>query len=227
MAPRKRSPKARTRSRSGPPSLREQLEALPPGRSATSEKAASSSPGASDASLRGGARGPVPTAEGPSFKELATDVRPLPEPATPALLPAPSVAPTLAVAVKTRLWVERRDDAVWAVAEGLPARMLDELRAGKVVPRRELDLHRRSAAEARLLLDEAVPRARRAGVVCLLVVCGRGLHSGLEGPVLPDVVTERLSEELGDEILAFCTAPRKWGGDGALLVRLRAPLLVK
>jgi DNA-nicking Smr family endonuclease len=104
--------------------------------------------------------------------------------------------------------------------------MLDELRAGKVVPRRELDLHRRSAAEARLLLDEAVPRARREGVACLLVVCGRGLHSGAEGPVLPEVATERLSEELGDEILAFCTAPRKWGGEGALLVRLRAPLLL-
>ena len=121
--------------------------------------------------------------------------------------------------------MERRDGAVWAVADGLPARVLDDLRAGTVVPRRELDLHRRSAAEARQLLDEGVPRARRDGVACLLVVCGRGLHSGAEGPVLPDVVMERLSEELGDEILAFCTAPRKWGGEGALLVRLRAPPL--
>ena len=40
---------------------------------------------------------------------------------------------------------------------------------------------------------------------------------------MPEVVMERLSEELGAEILAFCTAPRKWGGEGAVLVRLRAP----
>jgi DNA-nicking Smr family endonuclease len=222
MCPRKRSPEAGTKSRSGRPSLREQLKALPPSRGATVEEAAAA-PRGRDASLRSGARGSLPTDEEPSFKELAADVQPLPEPATPALLPAPSPAPTRAVAPKTRLWVERQDSGVWAVAEGLPARVLDDLRAGKVVPRRELDLHRRSAAEARSLLDEGVPRARREGVACLLVVCGRGLHSGLEGPVLPEVVTERLSEELGDEILAFCTAPRKWGGEGALLVRLRAP----
>ena len=55
-------------------------------------------------------------------------------------------------------------------------------------------------------------------------VCGKGLHSGLEGPVLPDVVIERLSEELAQHVLAFCTAPRRWGGSGALLVMLRPPV---
>lgn len=224
MATRKSSPDSGTKSRSGPPSLREQLKALPGTGEATTSGAARS-PDARPQPRKKAAPGAVPTPEGPSFKELAVDVRPLPEPAKPALPPAPSPIPIRAVAPKTRLWVERREGAVWAVAEGLPPRMLDELRAGKVVPRRELDLHRRSAAEARLLLDEGVSRARREGVVCLLVVCGRGLHSGAEGPVLPDVVAERLSEELGAEILAFCTAPHKWGGEGALLVRLRAPPL--
>jgi DNA-nicking Smr family endonuclease len=61
-------------------------------------------------------------------------------------------------------------------------------------------------------------------MACVLVVCGRGTHSGAEGPVLPDVVIERLSEELANEVLAFCTAPRKWGGQGAVIVRLRAPV---
>jgi DNA-nicking Smr family endonuclease len=222
MATRKRTPGSGTKARPGPPSLREQLRGLPPMQDATS-KDATASRAARGSHPEKTDHGVLPVPEGPSFKELAADVRPLPEPAKPVLPRAPAAPPTRAVAPKTRLWVERREGAVWAVAEGVPPRMLDELRAGKVMPRRELDLHRRSAAEARLLLDDAVPRARRDGVVCLLVVCGRGLHSGAEGPVLPDVVLERLSEELGDEILAFCTAPRKWGGEGALLVRLRAP----
>jgi DNA-nicking Smr family endonuclease len=37
------------------------------------------------------------------------------------------------------------------------------------------------------------------------------------------VVIERLSEELADHVLAFCTAPRRWGGEGALLVMVRGP----
>jgi DNA-nicking Smr family endonuclease len=158
-----------------------------------------------------------------SFKDLARDVRPLPEPSRPVLPQAPTPPLTQAVAPKTRLWVDRRGGAVRAMADGLPPRLLDELRSGKVVPRRQLDLHRRSVIEARQVLDDGVRGARRDGVTCLLVVCGRGVHSGADGPVLPEVVVERLSEELADEILAFCTAPRKWGGEGALIVRLRAP----
>jgi DNA-nicking Smr family endonuclease len=92
-----------------------------------------------------------------------------------------------------------------------------------VVPRREIDLHRRSAADARQLLDAGICTARREGLGCLLVVCGRGIHSGADGPVLPDVAIQQLSEELASEVLAFCTAPQKWGGQGALIVRLRAP----
>jgi DNA-nicking Smr family endonuclease len=49
------------------------------------------------------------------------------------------------------------------------------------------------------------------------------VHSTPEGPVLPDVVIERLSEELESDVLGFATAPRKWGGQGALIVCLRSP----
>jgi DNA-nicking Smr family endonuclease len=39
--------------------------------------------------------------------------------------------------------------------------------------------------------------------------------------VLPVVVFERISDELAEHVLAFCTAPRRWGGEGALIVMLR------
>ena len=133
-----------------------------------------------------------------------------------AALPAPTPARQ-----RARLWVEQSDGVVRARAEGVPARSVEELAAGRSVPRRQLDLHRKSAAEARQALGEAVLEARRAGVRCLLVVCGRGKHSSADGPVLPEVAVECLSEALADHVLAFATAPSKWGGLGALIVRLR------
>ncbi len=157
----------------------------------------------------------------PSFAQLARGVQPLPD-GPPRLGPAPPPAPErVSARPRTRLWVEHGSEGVRAWAADVPARWLDALEAGRVVPRRELDLHRKSAAEARVALAAAVREARQAGVSCLLVVCGRGQHSSAGGPVLPDVAVECLSETLAEQVLAFATAPRKWGGKGALLVRLR------
>ena len=215
MTPRKRPPDPGLKGRPRGRSLRDQVKALPPG------IAPSPSPGRGSGPTARAAR-PAAPAEGQSFKELAAGVQPLPVGARSPPLPGPPLPiPTRGVPPKLRLWVERQAGVVRARAEGVPARLLEDLRAGRVVPRRELDLHRRSAAEARQMLDDGVRRARQDGVSCLLVVCGRGKHSGADGPVLPDVAAERLSEELASEILAFCTAPRKWGGEGALIVRLR------
>jgi DNA-nicking Smr family endonuclease len=214
MATHRRPPESADRKR--PRSLRDQVAALAP------EVVAA-------ATSRGPAKPPppkpvkVPGADALSFKDLAGGGGVVPIPGTPrAALPPPApVEVPRPVARQHRMWVERRPEAVRARAEDAPARWLDDLRAGRVVPRREIDLHRKGVAEAREVLDEGVARGRRESVSCLLVVCGRGVHSGVDGPVLPDVVIERLSEELAEHVLAFCTAPRKWGGDGALLVMLR------
>ncbi|HTV25568.1 MAG TPA: Smr/MutS family protein [Polyangiaceae bacterium] len=163
--------------------------------------------------------------DGLSFKDLAGNggVRPIADPGRGVLHEPSPAAPPRPTPPKHRLWVERRDDIVRARALDAAPRWLDDLQSGRMVPRRELDLHRKGAADARQALDEEVARARRDNLSCVLIVCGRGIHSGLDGPVLPDVVIERLSEELSDQILAFCTAPRRWGGEGALIVMLRPP----
>jgi DNA-nicking Smr family endonuclease len=219
MASSKRPPDPSSKSRSGSLSLRDQVKALAPEVIAAAEARAPAKPPPPKPTSK-------PGSDSLSFKDLAGrgGVRPLPE-ATRAPLAAPlPVAPLPRAPQKQhRLWVERRDDIVRAKAEDAPARWLDDMRAGRVIPRRELDLHRKGALEAREVLDQELVRARREAASCMLIVCGRGLHSGLEGPVLPDVVIERLSEELADHVLAFCTAPRKWGGEGALLVMLRPP----
>jgi DNA-nicking Smr family endonuclease len=212
------SPKSRPASRS----LRDQMAALAP--EVVAAAAARASPPPQSARPP---KPPKPSGVGAlSFKDLAGagGVKPLTEPSRVVTRSEPPAGlPARPAPAKHRLWVERRDDVVRARAEDVPPRWLDDLRAGRVVPRRELDLHRKGAADARQALDDEVARARRENVACVLIVCGRGLHSGLYGPVLPDVAIERLSEELSEHVYAFCSAPRKWGGDGALIVMLRPP----
>jgi DNA-nicking Smr family endonuclease len=216
MAPSKRPSDPNAKGRPRGRSLREQVQALAPEVAARAASRAAPPPPPKPAQPAG--------PEGLSFKDLAGSggVRPLADPARGVVHEPAPAAPPRPAPPEHRLWVERRDESVWARADDVPPRWVDDLRAGRIVPRRELDLHRKGAAEARQLLDDEIPRARRESVHCVLIVCGRGLHSGLEGPVLPDVALERLSEELADHVLAFCTAPRRWGGQGALLVMLRA-----
>jgi DNA-nicking Smr family endonuclease len=207
-----RKPPARTgpirRARPARPALREQLKAVSKELAAARKK---KRPPAT----------PARSQEGPSFDELAAGVKRLPRGvlrAAAAPLPAP---PAPSAAPLSRLYVEQREGAVRARAAGVPARWLDALEGGRVVPRRELDLHRKSASEARHAIAAAVRETRRAGLGCLLIVCGRGKHSSKGEPVLPDVAIECLSEALAGEVLAFTSAPRKWGGRGALIVRVR------
>lgn len=218
MASRKRPLDADARARPGGFTLREQLKALPP-------------PELPKARPRLAHRPPVERsrADEASFKQLAADVAPLAPTSRFALPPDLPVAPLAApVAVrgeasKPKLWVERHEQSVRARAPDVPVRLSKELESGRMVPRRVLDLHGRNAIQARQLLDAGIRQARRDGLACVLVVCGRGTHSGLDGPVLPELAIERLSEELAGDVLAFSSAPRKLGGQGALIVRLRAP----
>lgn len=164
-----------------------------------------------------------PEARELTFEQLAVGIAPIKAPTEKPPGPAPaSASVTERGESRVRFWVERTGGAVQARADDAPTRLARDIEQGRVVPRREIDLHRLSATAARQLLDLEIPRARKDGVLCLLVVCGRGTHSSPDGPVLPDVVIERLSEELAGDVLAFATAPRKWGGLGAILVCLRA-----
>src|SRR4051794_16129604 len=163
MAERKRPVPARSRRSAPRPALRDQIKAVARELQKRRKKRAAS---------------PPPSAErGPKFEELAAGVKPLPQAVARVSGPPPSAAVQVVARQSTRLWVEERAGVVRAKAAGVPARWLDELEGGRIVPRRELDLHRKSAAEARQAIVEAVSEARRAGVSCLLVVCGRGQHS--------------------------------------------------
>lgn len=156
------------------------------------------------------------------FARLIGKVRPIAN--TPRVAQGPPTAdgptPVNAAPPKNRLKVVWRDEYVRGTADGVSGQVVDRLAKGSPAPSRQLDLHGLRAAEARAFLTQAVRDARRDGVACLLVICGRGKHSEA-GAVLREVAVEHSSDALSDQVLAFCTAPSRWGGSGALLVRLR------
>jgi DNA-nicking Smr family endonuclease len=69
-------------------------------------------------------------------------------------------------------------------------------------------------------VEEAAVARRRA----VLVVFGRGRHSGPAGPVLREVVIDSLCRPpLLARVLAFSSASPAQGGEGALVILLRRP----
>jgi DNA-nicking Smr family endonuclease len=58
----------------------------------------------------------------------------------------------------------------------------------------------------------------------VLLIHGRGLHSGPGGPALRPALVELLCRPpVANRVLAFTSAPPKRGGAGALVVLLRHP----
>jgi len=120
-----------------------------------------------------------------------------------------------------RFAVERLGERSEGLAAGIDRRHLVRLRRGEVPVELRVDLHGLAAAEARRRLAAELARAQAAGLRCVLVVHGRGLHS--EGPaVLRDGVAEWLSAgPLAARVMAFASARPADGGSGATYVLLR------
>jgi DNA-nicking Smr family endonuclease len=126
------------------------------------------------------------------------------------------------VATHDRFTIDEVGETVSGVAPGIDRKLLLRLRAGDYPVEAELDLHRRSRAEAAAELERFLGRARTDGHRCVLVIHGRGLNSGPEGPVLVAATRDWLTQgPLRRHVLAFTTAPGDQGGAGAVLVLLR------
>jgi DNA-nicking Smr family endonuclease len=100
----------------------------------------------------------------------------------------------------------------------VPARILQRLRRGHYAAQDELDLHHSDAGQAELLLRRFMAESRQAGLGCVCIVHGKGLHSDSGVPVMKNLV-DRLLRQRAD-VLAFHSAPPAQGGHGAVLVLL-------
>lgn len=117
--------------------------------------------------------------------------------------------------------VEVLGESFALLAPDVDRRELRDLQAGRRAPEAKLDLHGLTGDRVGPTVATFLRRAQHEGRRCVLVIHGRGHHSGPGGPVLRDRLIEALSGPLVGDILAAATAPSAHGGYGAALVMLR------
>lgn len=142
---------------------------------------------------------------------------PLPEPRQ-TLLDEAEVMETLRQA-PLDLLEHRTGNEVTYARPGIDHGTLRRLRRGQFSIEAHLDLHglteRQAADELTGFLIESQKRGRR----CVRIVHGKGNRSPGREPVLRSMVHRRLRRH--GEVLAFCSAPPRDGGTGAVYVLLR------
>lgn len=101
-----------------------------------------------------------------------------------------------------------------------PARM-KQLRQGRLTPQAQLDLHGLSRETALERVGFFLQDAAYQGWGTVLVITGQGKRSE-DGPVLRAAVERYLAEAGGAWVAEWGRAPARYGGDGALVVFLKA-----
>ncbi len=112
------------------------------------------------------------------------------------------------------------DEALSFRRRGIGPEVVRKLRRGVWVIQAQIDLHGLRRDEAREQLGAFLHEAVRAGARCVRVVHGKGLGSPGREPVLKGKVRAWLVQK--NEVLAFAQARASDGGQGALIVLLRA-----
>ena len=106
------------------------------------------------------------------------------------------------------------------LSPGTPRRM-KQLRRGTLVPEATLDLHGAVRHDVEAKMISFIANARYHGWQVLLVITGKGLHSPEGEGVLRSAVEEFLQRGKSDLVVEWGRAPRRYGGDGAIVLFLR------
>lgn len=113
------------------------------------------------------------------------------------------------------------DPALNYSAPGVGPDVMKKLRKGHWQIQDELDLHGMNRDQARDALGAFLTRAGQRNHRCVCVIHGRGFGSRGQEPVLKSMVHSWLVQK---GVVAFCQARDHEGGEGALIVLLRAAL---
>ena len=103
---------------------------------------------------------------------------------------------------------------------GLPRMTLRKMRRGYWPVQDSLDLHGSNGDAARRLLQEFLHEAAQRGLRCVLVIHGKGMNSRGGEAVLRRLTRHWLTQR--PDVLAYCDAPPRDGGSGAVLVLLKS-----
>jgi len=98
-------------------------------------------------------------------------------------------------------------------------RRMKQLERGQLKPEDQLDLHGMTIDEATGKVLFFLQNAIFQGFSAVLLITGKGLHSE-GGPVLRSAM-ESLLNERKEQVVEWGVAPRRYGGEGALVVFLR------
>ncbi len=102
---------------------------------------------------------------------------------------------------------------------GVQKRVLEQLRRGQITIKATLDLHGLTLDEALTNLAHFIEAQHQSGIASILIVHGKGLRSGAQGPVLRPAIARWLVQRR--DVLAFATARQCDGGSGATYVLLK------
>lgn len=183
------------------------------------------------------ARAPAEDEDAALFLESVGEVRPVKESAGRAPAPPPRTAAQVNIPSEEAESLARlaelvsgegvfeladSDEFIEGAVHGFDERVLRKLRAGAFSFQAHVDLHGLTKDEARAALEQFISKSRVAGLRCVLVVHGRGLHSKDQLPVLKQGVQAWLAHgRPAKHVLAFCSARPQDGGAGAVYVLLR------
>jgi len=85
-----------------------------------------------------------------------------------------------------------------------------------------IDLHGMTSENAAMEVRISLERCRQRGIMEVLIIHGRGLHSvDNDGPILKKLVRDMLDHEFSSVVRDYRPAPPKDGGAGATIVYLR------
>ena len=113
------------------------------------------------------------------------------------------------------------DPALNYSAPGVGPDVMKKMRKGHWPVQDELDLHGMNRDQARDALGAFLTRSAQRNHRCVCVIHGRGFGSRGQEPVLKSMVHSWLVQK---GVVAFCQARNNEGGEGALIVLLRAAL---
>lgn len=122
-------------------------------------------------------------------------------------------------AVDDELELLYQEDSMAFLAPGVQKAVLKKLRKGHFGVHADIDLHGLNSKEAQSYLLHAINVCIEEGARCILIIHGKGYNSPNARPVLKNDLNFWLRQH--KDILAFCSAPAKAGGTGALLVLLK------